>query len=168
MNLKDFNLAPFYLLDQEWALLTVGTKQKMNAMTISWGGFGTLWHKPVVTIYVRPSRYTYELMEEHEYFTISFYDKEYRKDLAFLGSNSGREKDKISFTKLTPDFLDEAPSFKEANLTIVCKKIYFQDLNIQNINQNNISTSEMDRFYKSDPVHRMYIGEVIDIIDRRR
>jgi len=152
MDLKNFDLAPFYLLDQEWALLTVGKKPNINAMTISWGCFGTLWHKPVVTIYVRPSRYTYELIEEHEYFTISFYDKEYQKDLISLGSNSGRNGNKIALTKLTPDFLDETASFKEANLTIVCKKIYFQDLNIKNINRNCISEAEIDRFYRKDPV----------------
>ncbi len=168
MDLKDFNLAPFYLLDQEWALLTVGKKQNMNTMTISWGGFGTLWQKPVVTVYIRPSRYTYELMENHEYFTISFYDKEYQRELTLLGNNSGRDGNKIAFTKLTPDFLELAPSFKEANLTIVCKKIYFQDLNIKNINQDSISDIEIEHFYKKEPVHRMYIGEVIDIIDRRK
>ena len=168
MDLKNFNLAPFYLLDQEWALLTVGKKQNMNTMTISWGGFGTLWHKPVVTVYVRPSRYTYELMENYEYFTISFYDKEYQKDLTLLGSTSGRDGNKIAFTRLTPDFLELAPSFQEANLTIVCKKLYFQDLDIKNINRDSIREAGIDRFYKGESAHRMYIGEVIDIIDRRK
>ena len=168
MDLKKIDLKPFYLIDEEWALLTVGKKSNMNAMTISWGGFGTLWHKPVVTVYIRPSRYTYELMESHEYFTISFYDKEYQKDLTILGSHSGRDGNKIALTKLTPAFLDETTSFKEANLTIICKKIYFQDLDVKNINRNSISETEIERFYKNEPTHRMYIGEVMDIIDRRK
>lgn len=167
MDLKKFNLAPLYAIDQEWALLTVGEKEKFNTMTISWGGLGTIWNKPVVTVYVKPIRYTYEFMENNEYFTISFYDKEYRKDLGILGSKSGRDMDKVSLTKLTPEFLDNATSFKEAKLTIVCKKIYFQDLDINNINTDSVPQSEVDRFYKTEPVHRMYIGEVIDIIDRR-
>ena len=37
MDLKKFNLAPLYTIDQEWALLTVGEKEKFNDMTISWG-----------------------------------------------------------------------------------------------------------------------------------
>ena len=53
MNLRDFKLAPLYTLDKEWALVTVGDKNKYNTMTVSWGGLGTLWHKPVVTIYIR-------------------------------------------------------------------------------------------------------------------
>lgn len=167
MDLKNFNLAPLYKLDQEWALLTAGTKEKFNTMTISWGGFGTIWNKPVVTVYVRPTRYTYEFIENNEYFTISFYDDEYKKDLVILGSKSGKEIDKVSLTKLTPDFLDKGISFKESKLTIICKKIYFQDLNINNIDNKNIIQSEIDRFYKNEPMHRMYIGEVVDVIDKR-
>lgn len=131
------------------------------------GGLGTIWNKPVVTVYVKPIRYTYEFMESNEYFTISFYDQEYKKDLAILGSRSGRDIDKIALTKFTPLFLANAISFKEAKLTIICRKIYFQDLDIKNINANCIGQKEIDRFYKTEPAHRMYIGEVIDIIDKR-
>ncbi len=162
MDLKNFKLAPLYAIDKEWALLTCGKNENFNTMTISWGGLGTLWHKPIVTVYIRPNRYTYEFIENNDYFSISFYDESYRGDLAFLGSKSGRDIDKISCTKLTPEFLENTVSFKEAKLTIVCKKIYFQDMDI-----NNISENEVDRFYKNEPIHRMYIGEVIDIIDRR-
>lgn len=162
MELKKFNFAPLYALDKEWALLTAGTKEKFNAMTVSWGGLGTLWHKPVVTVYVRPNRYTYEIMEDNDNFTISFYDEKHRKDLTTLGTKSGRDGNKIALTSLTPEFLETAVSFKEAKLTLVCKKIYYQDLD-----GNNISPSEKDKFYGKEPIHRMYIGEVVDIIDKR-
>jgi len=167
MDLKNFNLAPLYAIDQEWALLTSGGKEKFNSMTISWGGLGTIWNKPVVTVYVKPIRYTYEFMENNEYFTLSFYDENYRKDLGILGSQSGRNLDKIALTNLTPEFLDNTTTFKEAKLTIVCKKIYFQDLDINNIDIESVTQQEIDRFYKTEPAHRMYIGEVIDIIDKR-
>ena len=36
MDLRNFELAPFYALDEEWALLTAGVKEKFNTMTISW------------------------------------------------------------------------------------------------------------------------------------
>lgn len=167
MDLKNFKMAPLYDIDQEWAVLTSGTKEKFNSMTISWGGLGTIWNKPVVTVYVKPIRYTYEFMENNRYFTISFYDEKYRKDLSILGTKSGRDLDKIASTNLTPEFLEKSVSFKEAKLTIVCKKIYFQDLDIKNIDTSSILQSEVDRFYKTEPAHRMYIGEVIDIIDKR-
>ena len=65
MDVKNFKVAPFYMLDQEWALLTAGMKDKFNTMTISWGGFGTLWNKPVVTVYVKPIRYTYQFTSQN-------------------------------------------------------------------------------------------------------
>ncbi len=64
-------------------------------MTVSWRGFGTLWHKPVVTVYLRPDRYTYEFMKNSECFTLSFYDEDYKQDLITLGTKSGRDIDKL-------------------------------------------------------------------------
>ena len=162
MDLNNFNFAPLYTIDKEWALLTSGYKDKFNTMTVSWGGMGTLWHKPIVTVYVRPNRYTFEFLEKEEYFTLSFYDAKFKEYLGILGSKSGRDTDKIALTNLTPEFLDKSVTFKEANLTIVCKKIFTQKLNIE-----GMSKEIQDSFYKDDPVHHMFIGEVIDIIDKR-
>lgn len=165
MDLEKFQTAPFHLLDKEWALLTAGEKEKFNSMTISWGGMGTMWGKPVVTVYVKPIRYTYEFMEKSEYFTISFYDEAYHKDLGIMGSKSGRNMDKVAETKLTPDFLEKGISYQEAKLTLICKKIYFQDLEMKHI--QNIPEQDLERYYKTEPIHRMYMGEVVDIIDKR-
>ncbi len=167
MNLKNFTLEPFYKFDKEWALLTVGKKDHFNTMTISWGGMGTIWNKPVVTVYVKPIRYTYTFMENYDYFTISFYEEKYKKDLGILGSKSGRDVDKMALTEFTPEFLEHSVTFQEAQITLLCKKIYEQDLDINHIHKNSLTESEMERFYKTEPMHRMYIGEVIDIIDNR-
>lgn len=165
MKLDDLKFAPFNDLDKNYALLTAGSKDDFNTMTISWGGFGTIWNKPVVTVYVKPIRYTYKFMENSDYFTVSFYDDKYKKDLLTLGTKSGRDSDKISLTSLNPLYLDNSVSFEEANVTLVCKKIYYQDLNLELIKEN-LSNDIYNRFYGEDPVHRMYIGEVVDIIKK--
>lgn len=165
MKLDDLKFAPFNDLDKNYALLTAGSKDDFNTMTISWGGFGTIWNKPVVTVYVKPIRYTYKFMENSDYFTVSFYDDKYKKDLLTLGTKSGRDSDKISLTSLNPLYLDNSVSFEEANVTLVCKKIYYQDLNLELIKEN-LSNDIYNRFYGDDPVHRMYIGEVVDIIKK--
>ena len=56
--MTEFTTDIFSLYDKTWGLLCAGTMAKHNAMTISWGGMGTLWGKPVVTVYVRPNRHT--------------------------------------------------------------------------------------------------------------
>ena len=165
MKLEELKFAPLNDLVKNYALLTSGDKDKYNTMTISWGGFGTIWNKPVVTVYVKPIRYTYKFIEDNDYFTVSFYDDEYKNDLIILGTKSGKDIDKISLTKLNPMFLDNSVSFEEAKITLVCKKIYYQDLNLELIKEN-LSSDIYNRFYGNDPVHRMYIGEVIDIIKK--
>ena len=43
-------------------LLAAGNKEKSNAMTIGWGGIGTLWGRTALTVYVAEKRYTKEFM----------------------------------------------------------------------------------------------------------
>ena len=50
----------FYeLISKDWMLITSGNKEKFNMMTASWGTFGQLYGRPVMTCYILPSRYTY-------------------------------------------------------------------------------------------------------------
>lgn len=157
MNL---NTDVFSIFDKKWALLTAGRKDKFNSMTISWGGLGTLWGKLVATVYVKPIRYTHDFMEQSEYFTISFYEETYRKSLGLFGSLSGKDVDKVKAAGFHPFTVGDAVTFREAHLTLLCKKIYRQDLD----------TSVMPRdvaedFYETEAAHTMYIGEVMEIIE---
>ncbi|MBR6950629.1 MAG: flavin reductase [Oscillospiraceae bacterium] len=149
----------FSWFGKKWALLTAGTKESFNTMTISWGGMGTLWGKPVVTVYVKPIRYTWQFMEKSDVFTVSFYSEDFRQDLTLLGELSGRDGDKISRTKLTPAFLAEGVSFREAEITLVCKKIYAQDLDRGAMPENVRNT-----IYATEAPHRMYVGEVVGVV----
>ena len=54
---------PFETFHNQWALVTAGNLEDYNTMTISWGGLGTLWSKPVATVYVKPIRHTYNYLE---------------------------------------------------------------------------------------------------------
>ena len=91
---EELEFNPFRLIGKDWMLITAGTEEKFNTMTASWGSVGILWNKPAVTIYVRPTRYTYEFVEKYDEFTISFFSEEYRSALNFCGSKSGRDYDK--------------------------------------------------------------------------
>lgn len=156
----DFNADSFQIFNQDWALVTAGTPSHFNTMTIAWGGLGTLWGKPVATVYVKPVRYTHEFLEENEYFTVSFYPKEYRKALGVLGSLSGRDTDKVAKSGLTPRFLEQGITFTQARATLVCRKIYRQDLDA-----SAMPADVVENFYRTEAPHTMYIGEVLDVIE---
>ena len=60
----------FEMIGKQWTLITAADRQgKVNAMTASWGGLGVLWSKNVAYIFVRPQRYTHELLDSQEVFT---------------------------------------------------------------------------------------------------
>ena len=149
------------VFDKKWALLTAGDKDSFNTMTVSWGGMGTIWSKPVVTSYIRTSRYTHEFVDREDYFTISFFPEEYKKTLGVLGSQSGRDMDKMKESGLTPKAVGESVTFEEAEVTLLCKKLFMQRLDKENIME---SEPDVKAFYDGDDEHDMYIGEVVEII----
>lgn len=157
--MENITLEGLSLYNDRWALLAAGTMDDHNAMTISWGGMGTLWNRPVVTVYVKPVRYTYGYMERNELFTVSFFPEEYREDLMKMGRTSGRDGDKEAGTRLTAAALDGAVSYAQAEVTLVCRKIYANDLIPE-----NMPSEVVERNYLTEAPHRMYIGEVIRII----
>lgn len=115
----------------------------------------------MVTVYVKPCRYTYGFMNDNEYFTVSFYPEEYKKALTIMGSKSGRDVDKDEASGLTIKPIGQVVTYEEAEVTIVCRKIYWQDFVKGNIPQDTI-----DLFYKEEDPHRMFVGEVMEIIKK--
>ena len=149
----------FDVFNKGWALVTAGSMDSFNTMTISWGGLGTLWGKSVATVYVKPVRYTHEFLEKNEYFTLTFFPEEYRKDLSLLGSRSGRDGDKVALTSLTPVAVGESVGFREASLTLLCRKLYRQDMDV-----SAMPADVAALHYAKEAPHTMYVGEVLEII----
>jgi flavin reductase (DIM6/NTAB) family NADH-FMN oxidoreductase RutF len=146
----------FSLLDEQWTLISAGEENHSNAMTASWGGLGVLFHKNVATIYVRPQRYTYEFLEQYPEFTLSFFEESFRPQLKLFGSKSGRDTDKLKESGLTLTMAGEtAPYFQEANLVLVCRKLYYHDLE-----PSHFVDPSLDQFFEKRDYHRMYIGEI--------
>ena len=150
----------FKLIGKDWALVTAGNTEKSNTMTVSWGGAGIMWGKPVAFTFIRPQRYTFEFMENNGYYSMSFLNEEYRDALKFCGSKSGRDYDKVKETGLTPKFTEDGvPYFEEAKLVLICKKLYAQDLNKESI----IDNESVDKWYNND-FHKMYISEIVKVL----
>lgn len=146
------------MISDQWALLTSGNIQNYNMMTVSWGGIGELWGKDVCFVFVRPQRYTFEYMEKNEYFTLSFYGGEYKKELGICGSKSGRDTDKTALTGLTPIEVGDTVSFKESKVTVLLRKIAYQDMK-----PDGFLAPEIMGNYKLNDFHRTYVGEIIKV-----
>lgn len=147
------------MLNEDWMLITAGTKDKFNMMTASWGGLGMLFGKPTLTCYINPTRYTYQLMEKNDTYTLTFYTEAYREALQYCGTNSGKNTDKVKGSGLSPITTPEgSQAFSEAWLIIECRKLVSQS-----ITPEGISNEKVKEEWAGKQLHKMYIGEIINV-----
>lgn len=148
-------------IGSKWMLIAAGDQEKSNMMTASWGGLGVLFNKNVSFIFVRDHRYTYQFTEKEDYYTLTFFNKEYKDALNFCGVKSGRDFDKAKETGLTT-VLDStgAPYFEEAQMVLVCKKVYQEFLQEDSF----IDKSLIDLNYAKKDFHKLYIGEIVKVL----
>ncbi len=162
IGVKEIDSNVFELIGDKWMLITGGGESGFNTMTASWGGLGVLWQKAVSFCFVRPQRYTRKFMDDGKYFSLSFFGEKYRDQLYLCGSKSGRDMDKVRETGLTPCFADcGAVYFEEAELVLVCKKIYSHDFDPE-----NFMTPEIAVAYEKGDYHRMYVGEIVEVLEK--
>jgi flavin reductase (DIM6/NTAB) family NADH-FMN oxidoreductase RutF len=147
------------MLTEDWMLITAGTDAGFNMMTASWGGLGVLYGKPVAICFINPARYTYQLMEKNDTYTLTFYTEAYREALKYCGSNSGRDRDKVKESGLTPVTTPSgSKAFAEAWLIIECRKLVGQSLSHDALFDGNVQSE-----WAGKQLHKMYIGEIINV-----
>lgn len=159
---KSLNDNVFSLIGDKWMLITAGNADRCNTMTASWGGLGVIWGAPAATCYIRPQRYTKEFVDREEYFTLAFFGEEWRRQLTLCGTKSGREADKVKecgFTVKTADC--GTPYFEEADLVLVCRKRFAQDMDPANIPED-----VKEKWYSNRDYHTLYIGEIVEVLQK--
>ena len=145
------------MIHNDWAVLTVEGMEKVNAMTVNWVQTGWLWNKPVVTVYVRPQRYTYSLIENTDHFSLAFFDEKERDNLRYLGTASGRDEDKLAHTGYTVQRLDDTACIEQASLVLTLKKLAVSQITAEQF------TDELTRktAYPKEDYHKAYICEIV-------
>ena len=161
MDIKDLNFNPFSKIGDEWALLGAASGNEKNAMTVSWGEVGVLWNKPIFTVFVRPTRYTYSLLEKTDVATLSFFDKDYKKTLSYFGTVSGKNEDKLTFSKIGHRVENGALLFDDATLSFVGRKLYYSD-----VDPRKFTNPDLDLNYPQNDYHRVYVYEIVDAVKK--
>lgn len=162
IDVKDILLNPMDKIAHEWMLVTAGTMENgYNTMTASWGHLGSTWGHgggmPTSVVFIRPQRYTKEFVDREAYYTVSFFPAEYKNALRYLGTHSGRDEDKVAAAKLTPVQAGESVTFREASLTLVCRKLYRAPI----VEEGFIDKAIIDDCYPKRDYHDMYVGEIV-------
>ncbi len=158
LDITHIELEAVDLWKNQWLLLTAGNMENYNMMTVAWGSIGCMWNKAFVQIVVRPQRHTWNFTEKYDHFTLCAFPKEFRKDMNFLGTVSGRDRDKLAETKLhaIASTKVEAPSYAEASLILECKKMYRQQMDPAGFMDPSIQKK-----YPINDYHTIYFGEIV-------
>ena len=163
ISAADFVAKPLDIFSSGWFILSTGSfaSGKFNGMTVSWGAAGTLWGKPFAMVLVRPQRHTLKFINTCDSFTLSAFAPEYRKTLNFFGSKSGAECDKFKETGLTPEasLKVSAPSIKEAELVIECRKTYCDWLKPEHF----LDKEAIEKWYPARDFHKFFFGEILAV-----
>lgn len=163
MNTKKIELSkitniidPIVGMREQWDLVTAEHDGVVNTLTAAWGAFGNLCEKKIVTVYIRPQRYTKKFMDASGRFTMTFFDG-HMQELGYLGSNSGADvPDKIEKAGLHVAHVDGQPTFEEGKYVLVCKTIYKDALKPENFVDASLAAENFpDKDYSV-----MYIAEI--------
>ncbi len=148
-------------LDEPGCLLvSQGHEGYLNAMVIGWGTIGTVWNKAIFTVLVRPSRFTYQLLDEGSAFTVCVPAPEMRPIVDFCGSQSGRSHDKFRELDLSPlpSTQISVPGIDGSSVIYECQPVHFNHL------QPDALTAQIqERFYPQGDFHRVYFGEILAV-----
>ena len=145
-------------------VITAGKEDHYNSMTCSGGGLGLLFRKPTTWCTLRSDRYTLEIIQKKQKYTLSYFPNEYKEQILFLGSKSGRDSEKMKEVELTRVQTPSGDmSFKEARLIIECKLTA-----ITTANPNDFCTQEakdyLNEAYKEASDYRKHVfGEVTHV-----
>lgn len=148
----------YKMLSENWMLISAGDNNKFNMMTASWGGLGHLYNKPVAFCFINPTRYTYQLMENKDTYTLCFFTEAYRDALNYCGTHSGKNEDKVQGSGLTPILTpSNSVAYTEAWMIIECKKLVAQQFTPEAI----YSPEAKNKW--GENLHKMFIGEIINV-----
>ena len=155
----------FTLVGKVFPVVTVGKPDNYNSMTASGGGLVMLFRKPATMLIFPSNRYTLELIEKERKYTLSYFPDEYKKQVMFLGSKSGRYSDKMKEVELTSVQTPSGNiSFKEARLIIECTLIQITMPVFPDDFYSQEAINYLTEPYKDAGEHRKYVfGEIIHV-----
>jgi flavin reductase (DIM6/NTAB) family NADH-FMN oxidoreductase RutF len=152
------------MIEKDWFVITAKNGAGgANAMTANWAGIGYLWWRPVAFIFIRPQRFTHDLVESERGFSVALFDEEFREKLVFCGEASGRDVDKAKKCEFTVLWQDDIPYFAEANTVFFCRKLAKQPV----LPDGFIDGTVNDKAYPERDYHDLYISEISKIVVKK-
>jgi flavin reductase (DIM6/NTAB) family NADH-FMN oxidoreductase RutF len=137
-------------------------KGSANPMTIGWAMQGFVWQKHVLQVLVRPSRFTHDLLERTDMFSVCVPGHDMKKALAVCGTKSGRDTDKARECALAivPGENPGIRIIRDCEFICECRTVAKMQMAPGKLfDGGNIS----GKFYPAGDFHTVYYGEILAI-----
>ncbi len=121
---------------------SVDSEGNPNIVTLAWAGT-VCSDPPMLGLGIRPHRYSYKLIEDSGEFVVNLPTVDILKEVDFCGMVSGKDVDKFSETRLTPEPAEKV----KPPLILECP------VNIECILKRKIPLG----------VHHLFLGEIVSV-----
>ncbi|MDE6657446.1 MAG: flavin reductase family protein, partial [Oscillospiraceae bacterium] len=130
------------------ALVTCGTMEQPNILTIAWTGI-ICTHPAMTYIAVRPSRYSYEIIKNSKEFVINLPTSSMSKITDFCGMKSGAKINKIKYCNLeiSPASVVKAPVLTQCPVSLECQVSEIKSLGTHDMFLANIVAVQVEDKY---------------------
>ncbi|GMO59915.1 MAG: flavin reductase [Rickettsiales bacterium] len=154
----------FKLVGKDYFVVTAGKKDNYNSMVGSGGGWGMHFRKPTTWCLFPTNRYTLEIIKQEQSYTLSYFPDEYKQQMLFLGSKSGRDSNKMKECSLTSIEIPSGDmSFEEAKIIIECQLTQITIANAEDFYSQE-ARDYLQEAYKDEGEIRNYVyGEIKSI-----
>jgi hypothetical protein len=161
---EEINDNVFTLVGKDFFAITAGKLNHYNSMIGSGGGLGLLFKRPTTWCVIKADRYTLEIIQKEQTYTMSYFQDEYKKQMLFLGSKSGRDSRKMKEVELTTVQTPSGNiSFKEARLIIECKLTQITTPHVDDFCLQE-AKDYINEAYKEKSDYRKYVfGEITHV-----
>ena len=154
----------FTLTGKIFPVVTAGKADHYNSMTASGGGMGLHFRKPVTWCLFASNRYTLELIQKEQTYTLSYFPEECKKQVLFLGSKSGRDSDKMKEVELTGvQTPDGNMTFMEARLIIECRLTQITTPSVEDFYAQETKDYLYKAYTDAGEIRKYVFGEITNV-----
>ncbi|MDR0661663.1 MAG: flavin reductase [Prevotellaceae bacterium] len=158
----------FKLVGEDYTVITGGKADNYNSMTANFGGWGRLFDYPVTWCFLRANRYTLEYIKEKKTYTMSYFTDQYKDEVLFFGSQSGRGTDKMNNHALT---MVETPlgniTYKEARFILECEVIEITTVNPNDFFSERGKQFVVEAYAEAKDYHKLVFGKIANVWIRK-
>jgi len=139
-------------------LTSVDAEGRPNVMTIGWANPGVIWTRPILVIFVRPSRFTYGNIEATMQFAVGVPSDDMAEACLHCGSASGRDHDKFADCgfSTTQAQTVAAPLIDQCVMHYECRVVHKND-----VVPSQLDPAVCEECYPDGDFHRVYYGQIL-------